>query len=261
MLLLIGISFAIMLASLAGVLVAGSIIKKHLDYLVSFSAGVFLIFLFGLGSEAVEHAQSPAWGFVWILIGAVGIWVLFKILPEAHVHEHHVHHIPIDPRRLLFTDGIHNAADGIFLAASYAISPTLALVAGISVFFHEVLQEIAEFFILRDAGYSTKKALGINFLVSSTVLIGAIAGFFLLETLEFLEAPLLGIAAGGLLVVVLHDLIPHSVRESITRSHYATHLLCFALGCVLMLAVSALIPHVEPEGGETALYYTYEQRG
>jgi zinc transporter ZupT len=96
---------------------------------------------------------------------------------------------------------------------------------------------------LRDAGYTTWGALGINFLVSSTILIGAIGGYFLLETFEMLEGPLLGLAAGGILVVVLHDLIPHSIRESITTMHYAKHILCFLMGGVLMFSVTTLVAH------------------
>jgi zinc transporter ZupT len=145
MLELILLSFAIMLTSLIGVVTvwnrAGALIEKNLDYLVSFSSGVFLVFLFGLATEAIEHAGTLAWGLGWVLAGAVGIWLIFKILPRAHTHLHAEHsHTPLDARRLLVTDGIHNTADGIFLAASYAVSPALALAAGISILIHEALQ-------------------------------------------------------------------------------------------------------------------------
>lgn len=251
MLEIIVLSLAIMLASLAGKLTvwgrAGSFIENNLDYLVSFSAGVFLVFLYGLASEAVEHAPSPAWGLGWLLAGALGIWLIFKILPSAHTHTHahageHAH-TPIDARRLLLTDAIHNTADGIFLAASYAVSPALALVAGVSIFVHEVLQEVSEFFVLRDAGYTTRQALTTNFLVSSTILIGSVGGYLLLDTFELIEAPLLGLAAGGVLVVVLTDLIPHSVREAHTLRHYSAHLAWFAFGGALMFALASTLAH------------------
>ncbi len=83
-------------------------------------------------------------------------------------------------------------------------------------------------------------------LTSSTILSGAIGGYFLLGTFEALEGPLLGIAAGGILVVVLHDLIPHSVRGAHTAAHYLKHVLWFLVGGLLMFGLTAVLPHAEP---------------
>ncbi len=248
---LLASSFLVMLASLAGVLAVwnrvGVYIEKNLDLLVSFSAGVFLVFAYQVGGEAIEHSASTTVGVAWILGGAVAIWLVFKFTPDSHSHDHGGHgHTHLDARRLLVTDGIHNAADGVFLAASYAVSVPLGIAATVGILAHEVLQEISEFFVLRDAGYSIKKALTVNFFVSSTILIGALGGYFLLDMFEMLEGPLLSLVAGGIIVVVLHDLIPHSVREAVSMRHYLQHLVWFSVGVLLMLGISALIPHTEP---------------
>lgn len=253
-------AFVVMLASLVGVIAvwnrAGRYIEAHLDLLVSFSAGVFLVFAFQVGQEALEHSSSGFSGLAWILGGAIVIWALFKLAPDSHSHSHGEHgHSHLDARRLLATDAVHNAADGIFLAASYAVSVPLGIAATMGVLAHEMLQEISEFFVLRDAGYSTKKALLVNFLVSGSVLIGAVGGYFLLDTFEALEGPLLAIVAGGIIVVVLHDLLPHSVRDSVTKRHYAEHLALFLIGVAVMLGISMLLPHAESEvHAEEAVY-------
>ncbi len=90
-------------------------------------------------------------------------------------------------------------------------------------FVHELVQEVSEFFVLKQAGYSTKKALLTNFAVSSTILIGSIGGTFLLDTFSELELPLMGIAAGAFLVVVFQDLIPHSVRKAKAKASHLKH--------------------------------------
>lgn len=246
----------VMLASLGGVVFTGwrfgALLSRHLDFLVSFSAGVFVVFAFGLATETIEHTGSLAVGLGWIFAGAILIWLIVQFLPHLHTHSHgHDHggdvHAHLDPRRLVISDAIHNVGDGIFLAATFAVAPAMGYAAAISVFVHEFLQEVAEFFVLRDGGYSVRKALIINFATASTVLLGAVGGYFLLDLFEVLEAPLLGIAAGGILVVVLHDLIPHSVRDSISPIHFAKHIICFVVGIMLMLGINALLPHEEPE--------------
>ena len=174
--------------------------------------------------------------------GAVGIWLLFKFLPTLHHHESpHEEPHAINPRRVLLSDAFHNIGDGILLAASFAAGPAVGASAAIAVFVHELVQETSEFFVLRGAGYSAKKALWTNFAVSSTILVGALGGYFALETVEMLEAPLLGLAAGMLLVVLLGDLIPHSISRSHGALHYGKHLFWFVLGVALMVGVTTLV--------------------
>lgn len=238
-----------MLASLVGVLSvwkhAGVFIERHLRFLVSFSAGVFLIIAFNLVIEVTEHADSLNAPLLWIGVGALGIWIIFKLIPSFH-HHHDEHeedrtHSPIDARRIIAGDAIHNIGDGILLAAAFTISTTFGAITALSIFIHELVQEVSEFFVLKQAGYSTKKALIINFLISGTILIGALGSFFLVEGFGALEIPLLGIAAGSFLIIILYDLVPHSVRTSKTKTHYLLHLLWFLLGVALMLAVNMTV--------------------
>jgi len=234
----------IMCASLVGVFTvwgrAGSIVEKNLDFLTSFAAGVFLIVAYHLGEETLEHAATAKEGLIWILAGALFIWIIFKLLPLLHTHGHeHAGHT-VDPRRLLISDSVHNVGDGIVLAASFVASSALGVAATLSIFFHELVQEISEFFVLREGGYSVRRALSLNFLVSSTVLIGALGAYFLLDLFELIEVPLLGFSAGAFLVVVLGDLIPHSLKATNGYFHTLKHLVWFVLGAALMFAVSTL---------------------
>lgn len=249
MLLLLGSCLAVMLASLVGVLFisrgASAFLERNLGLLVSFSAGVFMVVAYGLSTETLEHAPSVPQGLFYIFAGAFVIWTLFKLLPGLHDHPEHgsTHSHPVHPKRMLVSDGLHNMGDGILLAASFAAAPALGFVAAASVFVHELVQEVSEFFVLRAGGYSVGQALRLNFLVSGTILIGAIGGYYFLEVFESLEPVLLGGAAGAFLVVVLGDLIPHSVRDAKSASHYAHHMLWFAAGAVLMLILASTLGH------------------
>lgn len=249
-------SVLVMLASLAGVFVvwqrAGTFIEKNLHFLISFSAGVFSVIAIRLTLETIEHTGSVWGGLLWVVGGAFVLWGIFALMPALHHHhdgDHRVH--TINPRRLMTTDGLHNIGDGIVLAASFAVSVPVGIATTVSIFVHELLQEIAEFFVLRQAGYSTVRALIVNFLVSGTVLVGAVGGYFLLETFEGLHLALLGVGAGGIFVVVLNDLIPHSLQDSTSSKHYAVHLVWFVVGVSMMYGLTLLLPHEDShEQGE-----------
>jgi len=253
----IALSVVVMLASLVGVIFVckrvGKFIENNLAYLVSFSAGVFLVVSYSLFTEVLEIANSAVAGIVWVVIGALSILIVFRFLPDFHHHhdeqqEEPHSHSDIDARRILISDGLHNIGDGILIAASFAVSPIVGFIAGISILVHELVQEVSEFFVLRQAGFSVKKALTLNFLVSGTILIGAIGGTLLLDSFEALEAPLLGIAAGSFFIVVVHDLIPHSIRKSKGKTLYLKHTAWFFIGLATMFSVGVLAGHPEPEG-------------
>ncbi|MEX2515229.1 MAG: ZIP family metal transporter [Candidatus Paceibacterota bacterium] len=244
-------SLAIMLASLSGVLFVwkgvGKAIARNLHYLVSFSAGVFLIVSYQLGREVLHLSADTFVGAGWILLGAAGFWLIFALLPDFHHHhdderEEHTHS-PLDARRIMTGDAIHNVGDGVLIATAFVVNPGLGIITTISVFVHELVQEISEFFVLKQAGYSTKKALLINFLISSTILIGAVGSTLLLGVFSSLQLPLMGIAAGAFLVVVFQDLIPHSVREAKAEASHLKHVSWFAIGVILMFGVNAIAAH------------------
>jgi zinc and cadmium transporter len=244
-------SVIIMFASLIGVISVwkqiGKIIEKNLHFLVSFSAGVFLFISYKLIHETLEHATSTHTGIVWVLVGIFAIWFIFKLLPTFHHHHDNdtdIHvHSHLDARKIILSDAIHNIGDGILLVTSFAVSSALGWIATLSIFVHEIIQEISEFFVLKGAGYTTKKALRINFFTSATILIGSLGGFFLLKSFEIFEIPLLGIASGSFLMVVIQDLIPNYIKTSTTNTHIIKHIIWFIIGLLLMIGISSITPH------------------
>jgi zinc transporter ZupT len=79
--------------------------------------------------------------------------------------------------------------------------------------------------VLRQAGFATRKALVINFITSSTILIGAIGGYFLLEKFEAIEPALLGITAGAFLILFGLSILfaGHFVQKIISKSIETTY--------------------------------------
>lgn len=253
---ILGASLIIMLASLVGKLTTirtiGPLIEQNLTYLVSFSAGVFTVITLSLGLEAFEASGSALITIVFIIAGFIMLYIISLILPESH--HHHETDNPSDVhlvsgKRILLSDALHNAGDGFLLAPAFLVSVELGVATTLAILIHELAQEISEFFVLRQAGYSVTDALKLNFAVSSSILIGALGGYLMAQS-HILVGPLLGIAAGAFLYVVSRDLIPNSVEASKKGSGIFPHTVAWILGVTFFAALTlSLGNHAHEDDG------------
>ena len=239
----ITISLASFVGLIFGSIFAQKFISKYLQYLVSFSAGIFFFTSFNLFHEAFEIA-SPSL----IFAGAVGGFLLFFFLERFLPESHHLHggdckhsHAKSGATRMLLGDAFHNIADGIILVPAFFVSTTVGVITTVSILVHELLQEISEYFVLIGSGYSRRQAILRNGLVSLTIFIGVAIGFLLSST-ETIQAVLLSFSAGAFLYIIFHDLIPLSVLKK-DKNKAVKHISFFVLGVVLLFIISVSLPH------------------
>ncbi len=251
-------ALVIMLASLVGVLftarVAQAFLSSRLSFLVAFSAGVFLVTSGALALEVFEIYAGVLWqGIGLILVGYGLAWTVEFLLPESHhhhdpeVHDGH-HHDKVGARKLLIGDALHNIGDGIILVPAFFAAPALGLAVTVSVFIHEILQGISEFFVLKQAGYSTKRALILNFITNSTILIGVALSYYAVASHE-LEGLLLAISAGFFLHVVIHDLLPKPNQHE-TVNRFLQHVVVVAIGLAVMAFITQTLGESHGHGEE-----------
>ncbi len=212
--------------------------------LVSFSAGVFLFVAINLSQETFELAPNTLYAILFILSGALVVYLLSFLLPEGHSHHHaeddHNHDKSV-AHRVLLGDAIHNFADGILLAPTFLIDLRLGIATTVGIIIHEFIQEISEFVVLKEAGYTTKQALIRNILTASTVLVGAVVGYFFASS-NVVIAVLLGVAAGIFFYTVFVDLFPSTLDRKKPKAS-AQMLLWAVLGVMLLMGVNALAGH------------------
>lgn len=239
-------AFAVMLVSLSGLLFTvarvGNWVSENLVYLNTFAAGVFLVVSYSLFVEAFEFTENVVYTVLAIVVGFSVFFLAEWLLPEAHCHhdDEDCVHTSGDKRKawkVLLSDALHNVGDGILLVPVFLIDIQLGIVAAIGIVIHEIVQEVAEFFILRRAGYSTLSALQRNFAVSSSILIGVFLGFILTSS-HALLGPLIGFATGGFLHIVLVDLLPLSYKEARETKKYFQFAASFVLGIAVIFSVN-----------------------
>ena len=212
-------AFVISLVSFVGVLsIPFTKIKKAIPLLIALAAGgmigdVFLHMIPHIIEERKEDFNPN--NFVWIIVGIVCFYLLETVLHWHHQHSgddsDRPHHIGV---MAVVGDGLHNFFDGLGVAAAFAISPAVGIATTIAFVVHEIPQELGDFAIFLNSGWSRKKALLINFLSGLTSIIGAVVGIFLLQTWESFETPIVLLTAGSLIYIALADLIPEGNKEN-----------------------------------------------
>lgn len=160
---------------------------------------------------------------------------------ECHEHDHHHQHFGA---MSLVGDGLHNFLDGIAIGASFLISLEVGIATTIAVAFHEIPQELADVAMMKRSGWSTRKIVWTNVLISATSLLGVLVTFLLAESTEILKGWLLPIAIGQFIYIALADLLPEIHRKSHWKK-YIAEILLMIVGVGIMYLLVQYLPHVD----------------
>lgn len=105
-------------------------------------------------------------------------------------------------------DALHNLGDGALIALAFATSPVLGIATVVAILAHELPQELGDYAILVDAGYSPREAARANLGSAASVFVGALAGLVAGPAAEPALQWLSPVAAGGFLYLALFALLP-----------------------------------------------------
>jgi len=215
--------------------------KRLLLFLLSISVGVILSTVFmDFLPEAVSHDYTLGVALN-ILAGFLVLFVVEKFVhwhhskkcaETDHGHGHAYNLAPIN----LIGDGVHNFIDGLVIAGSYAVNISLGITATISIIFHEVPQEIADFGVLLYSGFSKKKALFFNFLSAITAILGTVVGLILVSKLHNFTQFIIPFAAGNFLYIAASNLLPELHRHCKLKDSLL-HLLAIIIGIGIIVLV------------------------
>jgi zinc and cadmium transporter len=223
-----------------------TLLSKVVERMVSLSVGIMLsTSLLHALPEAFESQADPRSLFATLLGGLLAFFMLEKlaILRHSHHHEgdghHHVHgHDKHEAGKsgwmILVGDGLHNFTDGILIAAAFLVNPQLGLVTSVAIIAHEIPQEIGDFIVLLNAGFSRTKAYFLNLLCSLMAVLGGLLGYFMLDRAGNLVPYVLVFASSGFIYIAVSDLMPQMQRRSTLRETIPQVLL-IGVGVVIVL--------------------------
>ena len=232
---------------------------RILPYFLSFATGALLgAALLALLPEAIEgagvagaHALGAA-----LVLGLGVFFVIEKLVLWWHTHAHepeaghghaghgHSHAHAIDRDRasgvlVLVGDSLHNTLDGVLIAAAFLTDISLGFVTTLAVAAHEIPHRVGDFAILVQAGWSRRRALGLNLATGLASVLGAAVAYFALQRALGLLPYALAFAAAGFLYIAVAGLIPGLHRRSDPRTS-ATQVVLMAAGILVILLAERL---------------------
>ena len=223
--------------------------RRHalLPHLISFATGAMLAAaLIGLLPEAIEAVgpgRIQAIGAA--LLAGIGLFFLLeKLVLWRHCHTESCEtHSPHEAHRdraagwiVLVGDGVHNAFDGVLIAAAFLSDPRLGFVTTLAITAHEIPQELGDLAVLLHAGMSPTRAMWFNAASSVTSILGGLAGYFALRGVQEVQPYAISVAAASLIYVAVADLIPGLHRRVDPRATAAQVVL---IGCGVGVIVLA----------------------
>ena len=204
--------------------------------LISYAVGTLLgVALLALVPEALEGLPAPA-ALGALLAGILSFFMLEKLVIWRHCHTADCEAHDSSAALILIGGGLHNFTDGAIVGAAVLTSLPLGITTALAVAAHQIPQEVGDYAILLDAGYTRRRAFVMNTLSASTCALGAVAVYAAASWTPTALPYVLAFAAGSFLYVAMSDLIPGLHRQTIDVGAIRQVLLIAAgVGTIVML--------------------------
>jgi len=216
--------------------------KKFILQLTAFASGVLLsTSLLHLAPEAVKSLE-PDVVFIVIFLSIVLFFVLERLILW---HHHHQDDECCGPKPTVWFitigDSVHNFLDGILIAGTFLINPSLGLLTAFAVSAHEIPQEIADFSVMVAGGMERGRALLLNAVSAMAAVLGALITYFFVLSIDWLIPYIISMSAGMFLYIALSDLIPELHSVDLGEKQKWTQLAMFFIGVLLIVSVTVAI--------------------
>jgi zinc and cadmium transporter len=222
------------LAAGAGYLLLPARLREYtVAHLISFATGTLLGAAFmNLLPEALEQQRSDGVDGVMITVLA-GIFVFFML--EKALIWRHGHHVDGHGHALrgvhaagplvLLGDTFHNFLDGVLLTAVFVSDFELGVITGLAMLTHEIPQELGDFAIMLQSGFSRLRTFVWNGVASLAMFAGALLAWWQLDALRPWLPQVIAFTAASFIYIAVADLIPSLHRGVKPRETLAQVLL------------------------------------
>jgi zinc and cadmium transporter len=165
-----------------------------------------------------------------------------------HAHHHggaddHAHHHSHEPGRnagalIMVGDTFHNFLDGVLLTAVFVTDVQLGILTGTAMIAHEIPQELGDFAIMIESGFSRLTTFALNGLSSLAMLGGALLAWWQIAEIQAYLPYVLAFTSASFIYIAVADLIP-ALHRGIRIGDSLSQLCLIASGILLVILVHA----------------------
>jgi zinc and cadmium transporter len=209
------------IGSFAGLFIASSMLLfpdaarvRLVSWLISYAVGTLLgASLLHLLPEALSMI-APTGAMGSLLAGILTFFALEKLVIWRHCHEEAECATHSSAASLVIVgDAFHTFVDGAIISAAVLTSVPLGISTAVAAAAHEIPQEVGDFAVLLNAGYSRRRAILLNLSSATTGVIGAVIVYVVMGPIPQALPYFVAFSAGGFLYVAMSDLIPDLHRN------------------------------------------------
>jgi zinc and cadmium transporter len=123
--------------------------------------------------------------------------------------------------------------------SAFLADPQLGLATALAIIAHEIPQEVGDYIVLLNAGFTRLRALAYNALSGLASVLGGVLGYFVVGPWQAVFPYLLVVAASSFVYVAVADLLPQLQQRLPWRATLA-QLLWIAFGLTVVVLVRGL---------------------
>lgn len=202
-------------------------------YATPFAAGALLAAVF---LDLLKDGLAAASANTVLIATLAGVVIFFFAERFLHWFHHHHQHEGSDPTTSLVVigDTVHNALDGVAIAAAFLVSVPTGIITTVAVAAHEIPQEIGDFGLLLAKGMKRGKVLLVNIISALATTLAAVLTFALGSQEKLPIGAIVGMSAGFLLYIAMSDIIPDIHEQAPKKRLFSWQPLLLLFGVVIV---------------------------
>lgn len=199
--------------------------------------------------EAMEMPGVEPHDLGLVMLGTIFV---FLVIERCVLHHSHTQGTKREDKAtataVMTGAALHNVVDGVLIASTFMMDERAGWLVAFAVCSHEIPQVTGYMVILRNCGFTVRRAVLWCALAAFAAILGSVLGWAAVSLSREILPYALAASAASFLFITLHALLPEVFRDHASPRQGARQLVLFALGILLSTVILGL-GHGHDHGG------------